>query len=199
MKNSLILTLLIGLASFTAYGQTSEDQPIRKANGQDKWHRADEAVVGLKPDVFSLLPKNLVLYLNARRCTIPQSFEDSTSHNVIRGQFAQVGQFDWAVLCSRNGVSSILVFWKGSTRSVAEIARSDDKSFLQTINGAGKIGFSRAIGVVDKNYILEHYRQYGGRKPPQVEHQGINDAFIEKASSVRYFYRRRWLELQGAD
>ncbi len=107
--------------------------------------------------------------------------------------------FDWAVLCSRNRVASILVFWNGSTKSVAEIARSDDKGFLQTIDGAGNVGFSRAIDVVGKDYILEHYREYGGRKPSRLKHQGINDAFVEKASSVHYFYRKRWLELQGAD
>ena len=170
-----------------------------QANAQDKWQIADEATLRLKPSAFSQLPKNIALFLEKRGCTVPQSFGNSTPHNVIRGQFARSGQFDWAVLCSRNRVSSILVFWNGSTKSVAEIASSDDKGFLQTIDGAGNAGFSRAIDIVDKNYIIEHYREYGGRKPPQIKHQGINDAFVEKASSVRYFYRKKWLELQGAD
>jgi len=170
----------------------------RQANAQDKWQIADEATLRLKPAAFSQLPVNIVSFLQKRSCTVPQIFGESTPHNVIRGQFARSGQFDWAVLCSRSRVSSILVFWNGSTKSVAEIARSDDKSFLQGIGGEN-IGFSRAIDVVDKDYILEHYREYGGRKPPQIKHQGINDAFVEKASSVHYFYRKRWLELQGAD
>lgn len=169
------------------------------ASAQDKWEMADEATVRLKPEAFSQLPENIVSDLQTRGCTIPQSFDNPTPHNVIRGQFAKPNQFDWAVLCSRNRFSSILVFWNGSTKSVAEIARSDDKSFLQGIDGAGKIGFSRAIGVVDKDYILEHYRAYGGKKPPRIKHQGINDAYVEKASSVRYFYQKKWLELQGAD
>jgi len=170
----------------------------RQANAQDKWQIADEATLRLKPAAFSQLPVNIVSFLQKLSCTVPQIFGESTPHNVIRGQFARSGQFDWAVLCSRSRVSSILVFWNGSTKSVAEIARSDDKSFLQGIGGEN-IGFSRAIDVVDKDYILEHYREYGGRKPPQIKHQGINDAFVEKASSVHYFYRKRWLELQGAD
>jgi hypothetical protein len=170
-----------------------------QANAQDKWQIADEATLRLKPSAFSQLPKNIVLFLEKRSCTVPQTFGESTPHNVIRGQFARSGQFDWAVLCSRNRVSSILVFWNGSTKSVAEIASSDDKGFLQTIDGAGNAGFSRAIDIVDKDYILEHYREYGGRKPPQIKHQGINDAFVEKGSSVHYFYRKKWLELQGAD
>jgi hypothetical protein len=170
-----------------------------QAKAQNKWQIADEATLRLKPTAFSQLPKNIISFLQKRNCTVPQTFGDSTPHNVIRGQFARSGQFDWAVLCSRDRVSLILVFWNGSTKSVAEIASSDDKGFLQTIDGAGNIGFSRAIGVVDKNYILEHYREYAGRKPARIKHQGINDAFVEKASSVHYFYRKRWLELQGAD
>ncbi len=168
-------------------------------NAQDKWQIADEATVRLKPSAFSQLPKNIVSYLVERGCTVPQIFGETKPHNVIRGEFAKSGQFDWAVLCSRNRVSSILVFWNGSAKSVAEIAQADDRRFLQTISEGGIAGFSRAIEVVDKDYILEHYREYGGRKLPPIKHQGINDAFVEKASSVHYFYRKRWLELQGAD
>lgn len=170
-----------------------------QVNAQDKWQIADEATVRLKPAVFSELPKSIILYLQKRGCTIPQVSGETKPHNVIRGQFAKSGQFDWAVLCSRNRISTILVFWNGSAKSVAEIAQADDRGYLQTISEGGAAGFSRAIDVVDKDYILKHYREYGGKKPPQIRHQGINDAFVEKASSVHYFYRKRWLQLQGAD
>ena len=169
----------------------------RQANAQDKWQIADKATLRLEPTAFSRLPRNIVLSLQKRNCTVPQTFSNSTPHNVIRGQFARRGQFDWAILCSRNRVSSILVFWNGSTKSVAEIARSEDKGYLQTIDDTANIGFSRAIDVAGKVHIFAHYLEYGGRKPPPVNHQGINDAFIEKASFVHYFYRKRWLKLQG--
>jgi len=182
---------------FTAFILTFSPQ----ANAQDKWQIADKATVRLKPAAFSQLPKNIISYLQARGCTVPQIFGEAKPHNVIRGQFAKSGQFDWAVLCSRKRVSAIMVFWNGSTKFVAEIARIDDRNFLQTGEGGdgSKASFSRAIEVADKNYILEHYREYNGTKPPPIKHQGINDAYVEKASSVHYFYRKRWLELQGAD
>lgn len=170
-----------------------------QANAQDKWQIADKATIRLEPTAFSQLPENIIFFLQKRKCTVPQSFGNTVPHNVVRGQFAKSGQFDWAVLCSRDRVSSILIFWNGSIKSVAEIASSDDKDFLQTVDGAGSVGFSRAIDVVDSDYILEHYGEYGGKKTPEIKHQGINDAFIEKASSVHYFYRRQWLRLQGAD
>lgn len=151
---------------------------------------SDNSSFRLKPVVFSQLPKSIISYLQKRGCTIPQVFGETEPHNVIRGQFAKRNQFDWAVLCSRNRVSTILVFWNGSTKSVAEIDQQDD---------SGEGGSDRLIEVVDKNYILEHYRAYDGKEPPQIKHQGINDIYVEKASTVRYFYRGRWLELQGAD
>ena len=169
------------------------------AAAQDKWQIADKATVRLSPAAFPQLPKNIAAYLRSQNCTIPQSFGDSKPHNVIRGQFERVGQNDWAVLCSRSRVSTILVFWKGSTNSVARICRSKDSSFLQTVDGDGTVGFSRSISVASKRYILEHYRSYGGPKPPKSNHAGINDAFVEKASEVRYFHRKKWLSLQGAD
>lgn len=171
----------------------------RQANAQDRWRTADEATLRLKPAAFSRLPKNIVSSLQKRNCTVPQTFGNPAPHNVIRGQFARRGQFDWAILCSRNRVSSILIFWNGSTRSVAEIARAADKDYLQTIDENANIGFSRAIDVVGRSHIFAHYEEYGGRRPPPIKHQGINDAFVEKASSVHYFYRKRWLRLQGAD
>lgn len=57
------------------------------------------------------------------------------------------------------------------------------------------MGFSRAMYKVDKKYIIDHYDSYGGPKPLPVDHEGISDAFVEKASVVLYLYRGKWLEL----
>ena len=105
---------------------------------------------------------------------------------------------DWAVLCSVNGASSILVFWNGSAGSPAELAGAEDKNYLQGLGG-DKIGFSRGISAVGKDHITQHFQAYGGPKPPPIDHQGINDAFLEKASIVEYFFAGKWLQLAGAD
>ncbi len=59
--------------------------------------------------------------------------------------------------------------------------------------------YSRAIRAVGRKFILDHYRWYGGLRPPPLDHQGIEDAFVDKASLVNYCYQGKWLELQGAD
>jgi hypothetical protein len=98
----------------------------------------------------------------------------------------------------RQGVSTILVFWKSSEKNPAEIAAMEDRNYLQGIT-ANEIGYSRGITPAGKDFIMRHYDAYGGPKPPPIDHQGIDDAFIEKASVTLYFHGGKWLKLTGAD
>lgn len=163
------------------------------------WSAADSATVRLSPTAFPELPASVTRALLARRCTVPQAWDgEQQPHNVIRGEFARRGQSDWAVLCSRDHHSTVLVFWNGSGDSVAVLGSVPDAGFLQGV-GDNRIGFSRIIGVVKGDYILDHYREYGGPQPPPIDHDGIEDAFAGKASVIVYFYKGEWLTLTGAD
>lgn len=108
-------------------------------------------------------------------------------------------QYDIAVLCSQERASSILVYRGGSTAAVAELARRPDADFLQVVTSGGVIGYSRALGVADPTEIQAHYTRYGGPKPPPLDHDGIHDIFVEKASVFWYWFDGHWLQLQGAD
>jgi hypothetical protein len=83
--------------------------------------------------------------------------------------------------------------------SVLELARQPDRDRLQNVGPVGVIGFSRELGVADPKFIQEHHELYGGPKPPPLDHDGINDMFVGKASVVWYRYQGRWLQLTGAD
>lgn len=61
------------------------------------------------------------------------------------------------------------------------------------------IPFSRGISAVGSDFIMKHYQAYGGAAPPRIDLQGIDDAFIEKASVVQYLFRGNWLQLAGSD
>lgn len=159
---------------------------------------AARAVVRLPPAAFPILPQAVRRELQRRNCTIPQESYSKHPNNVIGGQFAKPGQKDWAVLCSRNGASSILVFWNGSASNPAELAQGDDIDYLQG-DQDGRINFSRGIAAAGSDFILQHYRAYGGPQPPALDHQGIDDAFLEKASVVHYFSAGKWLQLTGSD
>jgi hypothetical protein len=165
---------------------------------QRQFDEADRRIVRLQPAAFSQLPRNVVRELQRRGCTIPQTGFTKEPHNVIWGEFAKSGQIDWAVLCSIKGVSTILIFWNGSANSPAELAQMEDRIFLQE-TVPGQISFSRGIGGVGKDFIIRHYDAYGGTKPPPIDHLGIEDSFVEKASVVWFFYSGKWLKLTGAD
>jgi hypothetical protein len=179
MKSSIVL--FVSLACFTWVAQ-SPTTPI----------------VRFSPAAFPELPMNLSLELQRRGCTIPQATYSKARNNVIKGEFAKRGQTDWAVLCSVKNVSTILVFWNGSKDNPAAIAGSEDNGYIQ-LQGPGQSGYSRGIDAVGRDFIMRHYQAYGGPRPPPIDHQGIEDVFIEKGSVVWYFYEGRWLKLTGSD
>ena len=155
-------------------------------------------ITRLSPAAFPELPANLVQEIQRRGCTVPQETYSKSRNNVIKGEFARPGQIDWAVLCSVNGISTILVFWNASEINPAAIAPMEDRNFAQSY-GRGQFGYVRGIDAVGRDFIMRHYEAYGGPKPPPIDHQGVEDMFIEKASVVWYFYQGQWLKLTGAD
>ena len=171
-------------------------KPVQQVIGRAK--QADLQVTRLPPSAFPALPPKIRRELERRGCTMPQISPDKKPQNVIKGQFTGKGRADWAVLCSLNHVSTIYIFRNASEREPLELAPQSDANSLQDKGGAA-IEYSRAISAVDREYILKHYHAYGGPKPPAIDHQGINDAFLGKASVVRYFYAGKWLQLTGAD
>ena len=161
---------------------------------QDKFDIAERKIVRLAPDKFAELPKNIISALETRGCTIPQTYFHSQPNNVIYGEFKKKGQKDWAVLCSKNSVSSILIFWNGSDKKIDEINTAPDKDQLYKMKN-GKLRFSRKIEVVNRENILENADFYG-EKPPPIEHAGIGDG---DGYLAYYHYQGQWLKIQEAE
>jgi hypothetical protein len=182
---------MIGSLFFVALSIFSQQQG-------NEWDRADLATVRLEPDAFPNLPAAVRSDLKKRACTIPQPFTSSRPENVIRGRFFATNRTDWAVLCSRSRRSSILVYRQGAPQSVVELASRPDMDFLQVI-GPGRIGFSRAIAVATPTYIREKRVRYGIEQPRSIQHDGVNDTFVEKGSVVWYYFGGKWVQLPGAD
>jgi hypothetical protein len=175
-------------------------QPARTLPAPQEWDAAERAIVRLKPDAFRNLPAAVRADLDRRQCTIPQpdGLDGAGPHNVIRGRFTSQTAADIAVLCSKDGVSTILVYRGGATKDVATLAAMTDRHFLQT--GHPKpIEFSRAIGVASPAQMRVYHEAFGTGKMPRLDHDGIDDAFVGKASTVRYWTGGKWLDLQGAD
>lgn len=117
---------------------------------------------------------------------------------MISGRFRDSGQVDWAVLCSRDRASTILVYWGGSTNDVTDLAEAPDDEWLQDV-GHGRIGFSRFIRTAAPDAILHERRADGSSDMPPITHDGIEQGMIEKGSSIYYWNAGSWEQLPGAD
>lgn len=169
---------------------------------QRDWRaRAEKAIVKIRRlpvEAFPELPPAVVGVLRARGCTVPQPLPEGAPRNVIRGEFFAKGEAGWAVLCSVKNSTALLAFHNGHDTNPVTVNTREDLAYLQELNG-NQIGYSREITAVARAFIMQHYRAYGGPEPPPIDHQGIDDAFLEKASITWYFYQGKWLKLQGAD
>jgi hypothetical protein len=162
------------------------------------WAQAEKNIVRIDPSEITELPPAVRAELTRRNCTVPQPYGSRSTSNVVSGRFTSSNQTDVAVLCSRDSVSSILVFRGGSSDTVDELASSPDRAYLQGMM-PGEAGFSRRISVAVRESINPYAEAFDAEVPPTLEHDGIEDAFLEKASSILYWYETRWLTLQGGD
>jgi hypothetical protein len=189
---AIVLGVLAMIGVPSSFAQPSDDL-------KRKFDQADQKIIRLPPSAFPQLPGNILQELQRRGCTIPQSTRKP--QNVVIGNFDRTpGQLDWAILCSVNRVSSILVFFNGSEKNVHEVARAADRDYLVR-NMADQIVYSRGIYPVGKDFIKGHDSAYSDPKPPTFDHQGIEDALHGKAPVIvtYYFYQGNWLKLTGAD
>jgi hypothetical protein len=147
------------------------------------------------------MPKAFQQELRQRGCKIPQNAflltkqEKTRPNNVIRGEFARTGQTDWAGLCSKNGRSSIVVFWAKPAGCPTEFSSMPDEQYLQD-DGTGRQVYSRSVVAVNEAEL----RGYADPpKPGSMMHQGIEDDFSGKVATVFYCRAGKWEEVASAD
>ena len=177
----------------------------------------DTAIRKVQPGEVPGLPVEFVEKLNARGCGIPQFGEvgravisagnragdaagsggngtagrsamDGGPTNVIHGEFARHGQEDWAVLCSKGGSSTIVIFWGKTTACPASLARLDDAHYLKRGKDK-KVRYSRSIRALGKSELGDRAGIAGLK---DFSHQGIDDRFVGKSSAFFYCSEGKW-------
>jgi len=142
-----------------------------------------DPTVRLEPSAYTQVPASVRSGLQRLGCTVPQSFMAKSPENVIHGSFTARGAREWAVLCSVNGSSEILIFRSGSTAPIARIAKKADATFVQAVS-PGRTGYSRLIAA-------------GPASASGLN--SIHDAYVEKASTIWVRRGGRWQAWPGAD
>ncbi|MBC7772268.1 MAG: hypothetical protein H7210_07230 [Pyrinomonadaceae bacterium] len=157
------------------------------------------------PDSFPDLPKAVRDSLVNRGCQIPTPGPHRA--NVITGAFTAKGAVEWAVLCSVRDTSQILIMNASTGTVVDSLKRSRDSGWIQG-NGNNTWLFSRFISVVPMSQLNvvpadttsdDGVVYYGAFLPKPIDHDGINQAFIDKASTTFYFAQGRWIGVGASD
>ncbi len=166
-----------------------------RAAAQMEWNVAVERITRLSPGAFWNLSRDAVVALEVEGCTVPQAWGENEPHNVIVGWFGAPGQDDWAVLCSKEENSSIVVMWGGPVSCPTPIAPPlADQSFLQGV-GLDGILFSRGIASIRLDPRYWAYPQ--SPLLDSLTHDAISDTFYEKGATAYYCEGGVWLEFNG--
>jgi hypothetical protein len=159
---------------------------------------ATRRVVRLDPSSFPDLPDHIQSWMREHRFTVPQSYCDSTAHNVVHGNLDENRVSDWAVLCSRADTSRIIVFWDGRTEKATTLETRADEIFIQTVT-QDSAAYSRVLVLETPEKIRSRYRAWESTAPSWVHHDAIGDVYCEKASTVFYWRNGKLESLLGAD
>lgn len=137
------------------------------------------------------MPLHIVEYLEKSGCLIPQSDYIKNTHGGFQIPFGNKEQNDWAVLCSKNGFSSIWIFWNGSTSRISQFANYPDTAFINSG------GYFRVIGKdTTKPQTKENLRLYG-EIIPQINTWGIDELTPDREHVIYYIYQNQLVILES--
>ncbi|HWZ25335.1 MAG TPA: hypothetical protein VN037_08645 [Verrucomicrobiae bacterium] len=196
------LVMAGGISCAAGFGHAQQTKSAKPAA------KRDTAIRKMQPADVAELPPVFVEKLNTRGCVIPQFGEVGRAGatagdpaqaagltNVIHGEFARHGQEDWAVLCSKGGSSTIVIFWGKTTACPASLARLEDAHYLK--RGADKkMRYSRSIRALGKSELGDRAGIAGLK---DFSHQGIDDRFVGKSSAFFYCSGGKWKIFPGKD
>jgi len=136
---------------------------------------------------FPSLPAPIANQLQQRNCMIPQTYEARQPENVIHGAFEKKGSEDWAVLCSMNGATTLYVFFQSQPGEPIVLRHQSDAEWL----GAEEIGaYGSAWGISASKPSQIRAARPGGLAA--IDHDGIDDAYLERSSTIHYFRGGQW-------
>ena len=140
--------------------------------------------------------------LEARGCLVPQPWDARAPQNVVRGAFTAARAREWAVLCSVRGTSQILIYRSeqaGTGRVVDSLERAADGAWVQGIGG-GRWGYSRLLRVLPRGQTRRWREDGEGNPIPRpVDHDALEQVFLDKAAEAFYFAAGRWYRTFTAD
>lgn len=142
---------------------------------------------------FPELPQPVVATLNDHHCLVPQTYEARRPENVIHGAFEKQGSDDWAALCAVNGMTTLYVFFQSHPGEPIALRQQRNIDWL----GAEVIGaYGSAWGIALRRPSHIPVAKSTQLQPP-LDHDGIEDSYIEKSTTVHYFQNGSWVTVDA--
>lgn len=144
---------------------------------------------------FPGLPPAVAAQLDQRKCMVPQTYEAHAPENVFHGALERKGSDDWAVLCSVNGATTLYVFFQSQFTAPIALRHQRDTEWL----GSQVLGaYGSAWGISlrrPSQFPIATSSAFANRG--NLDHDGIEDAFVEKSSATHYFQNGSWITLES--
>lgn len=138
---------------------------------------------------FPQLPEVVVRELDEKGCMIPQTYEAHGPENVISGSFEKPGSNDWAALCSVKGMTTLYVFFQSDFSHPIQLRHQPDNKWLG-VEWSFSYGSAWGILTVPARVMP---------RADNLDHDGIQDAFVEQSSVIHYYDHGHWTSLNGDD
>ena len=140
---------------------------------------------------FPRLPQSVAQQLDRMGCMIPQTYEARGPENIIHGSFEKKESDDWAALCSVNGLTTLYVFFQSNFANPILLRHQADSEWLGT---EWSQDYGSAWGIALRPARL--MQRLSGADYGSADHDGIDDAFVEKSTTVHYFQKNQWTTLE---
>ncbi len=146
---------------------------------------------------FPAMPAVVSAQLNERNCMVPQTYEARAPENVVHASLERKGSDDWAVLCSVNGSTTLYVFFQSKPSAPIALRRQRDTEWL----GSEVVGaYGSAWGIARRGPSqMRVGKGVGAVARGGFDHDGVDDAFVEKSSTTHYFEDGNWIVLDNSN
>ena len=189
----IIVVLCVSVSCASAQAPSTNSEQIE--TGRVRLPSGTEVVyrIRLLPlTSFPALPPSVAAQLDQRKCMVPQTYEARAPENVIHGSLERKGSNDWAVLCSVNGSTTLYVFFQSQPGTPITLRHQRDADWL----GSEERGvYGSAWGIARRG--PSQMRAAGEQRI--FDHDGIEDAFIEKSFTTHYFQDGSWTTLESSN
>lgn len=181
---------ICGLAC--AHAQTAEQTETGQT--ETKQGTRDYVIRLLPLASFPNLPATVAAQLGAMHCMIPQTFEAHHPENIIHGAFERRGSIDWAVLCAHDGSTDLLVFFQNAAQKPFTLATHLNTERMGSETPSNKLGSAWGIAAIPPEGMMH---TPGVHQHGPFDHDGIEDDFVERSSTIHYYRSGTWLAIEG--